>query len=110
MKKVKVDVYRYEFFVSPCADEVAAKCKRITGYQPGIDDFKANAFVVFGNGTCLVWMPHTASMHTVAHEATHVAMNLMRDRGVAPDLHNQEVMAYLIGHIAGEICRVRNAQ
>nr|DAG74056.1 MAG TPA: Thermolysin metallopeptidase, catalytic domain [Caudoviricetes sp.] len=110
MKKVKVDVYRYEFFVSPCADEVAAKCKRITGYQPDSDDFSANAFVVFGKGTCLVWMPPTASINTVAHEATHVAMNLMRDCGIAPDLHNQEVMAYLIGYIVGEINRARNAQ
>lgn len=110
MKKVKVDVYNYEFFVSPCADEVAAKCKRITGYQPCPEDFIANAFVVFGKGTCLVWMPHTAGISTVAHEATHVALNLMRDRGIAPDLNNQEVMTYLIGYIVGEIVRMRHAQ
>lgn len=39
----------------------------------------------------------------VIHECTHAALCLMGTIGIAPDVDNQEPMAYLMGYIADQV-------
>ena len=108
MKRVNIPLYKTHFFVTPYPSEVMHSSYRLTGYEVASDEFDGcNAMVIYGNDTNIVWMPSTATPDTVAHEAAHVAFNIMRMKGIKPDLNNQEPMTYLIGFIAGAITKIK---
>lgn len=111
MKKLKIDLYNFNFYVTPYAGEAKDKSWKLTGVDLDSQAFEnCNGMVVFGKDTCLVWMPTGATVSTLAHEALHVASYIMRVRGFYHDLDNQEPMAYLVGHITGLIDKARKSQ
>ena len=58
-------------------------------------DGRPSGRTLFGDGYYAMWTSD-GGIRNVAHEATHIAWNLLNDRGVKMD---EEILAYMIGHI-----------
>lgn len=60
----------------------------------------------------LIWFPKANAMPIghIAHEATHVAVDIFDDCGCRIDAENQEPFAYLVGWIAKCINEVKNGK
>jgi hypothetical protein len=53
-----------------------------------------------------VILPPAALLGTIAHESVHLIGRIFRDREQIADYGNDEVFAYFVGWIAGEITKV----
>lgn len=56
----------------------------------------------------LVRLHRVQGNNDLAHEATHVALELFRDIGAEVDIDNQEPFAYLVGWIVKQLSNVYN--
>ena len=41
--------------------------------------------------------------NVIVHESVHAGMSILNYKGIKFDYYNQEMLAYLVGYIAGEI-------
>ena len=58
----------------------------------------------------LVWIADNVDAGEVAHEAVHVAMDIMSDIGFVFDPNNQEPLAYMTGWVADCIWQVKTGK
>lgn len=58
----------------------------------------------------LVWIADNVDAGEVAHEASHVAMDIMSDMGCILDPNNQEPFAYMIGWATDCIWQVKTGK
>lgn len=68
-------------------------------------EFKDNGFL-----GSLVWIADNVDAGEVAHEAVHVAMDIMSDIGFVFDPNNQEPLAYMTGWVADCIWQVKTGK
>lgn len=103
--KITVPIYGTVVFITSEADECTSLAKRHCKVDMNSYDYCANGMVVHAQDTQIVWLPRQASLNTIVHECTHVAMNLCYYKDVPVDTSNQEPFAYLMGYLAQEIER-----
>lgn len=58
----------------------------------------------------LVWIPNSVNIGAIAHEASHVAMDILSDIGYKLDDENQEPLSYMIGWVADCIWQVKTGK
>lgn len=101
MKHIKFRTPIYNADVWVVIDEREAS--RLAAVKCGVyhddDDFDMRGAVFYGNDNNVVWLPADCSVSTMAHEVTHIALNICRRRGVKVDTRNQEPVAYLMGFV-----------
>lgn len=103
--KITVPIYGNEIFITSEEEECSRLAKKHCGVDIGRDDYYANGMVVHSNDTQIIWLPAQASLRTVAHECTHIAMNMCYYKGLLIDTSNQEPFTYLMGYLVYEIER-----
>lgn len=78
------------------------------------DGFDGMVFQVkFKDNGCLgslVWIADSVDVGEVAHEASHVAMDILSDIGYKLDPLNQEPLSYMIGWVADCIWQVKTGK
>ena len=76
------------------------------GYEKE-DFFSMRAALMFSDkdshGRMLTFFIHNYSNELVAHESLHLAWEVLHWCGVKVSFENHEALAYLIGHISGEV-------
>lgn len=103
--KVTVPIYGTEVFITSEEEECTRLAKKHCGVRVGHDDYCANGMVVYANDTQIIWLPARASLRTIAHECTHIAMNMCHYKGMLIDTNNQEPFTYLMGYLVYEVER-----
>jgi hypothetical protein len=109
-KKIKLDVFLCDIHIiitddpNKCVDD-----KRIRQYcsdSTNEDLSKDCDGLVFqkDKSDYYVILPPNAEYGVVCHESVHLIGRIFRDRGQIADYGNDEVFAYYVGWIAGEIC------
>lgn len=58
----------------------------------------------------LVWISTSVNIGVIAHEASHVAMDILSDIGYKLDDENQEPLSYMIGWVADCIWQVKTGK
>lgn len=58
----------------------------------------------------LVWIANCVTVSEVAHEASHVAMDILSEMGYKLDAENQEPLSYMIGWVADCIWQVKTGK
>lgn len=58
----------------------------------------------------LVWISNSANIGAIAHEASHVAMDILSEIGYKLDAENQEPLSYMIGWVADCIWQVKTGK
>lgn len=105
-KKIPIAIYNRDLYVTN--DEATAiKLAKKLGNRmlTGEDILNCNGFALNCGFSHLVYVHKAESYKTVAHEATHVALDIFMDSGAIVDTGNQEPLAYLIGYLSGEMSR-----
>lgn len=101
-KRIYIGIYRTYLYVVSDVES----CKKLAKSKAGIilDDsnFEVNAMTIYGNGCNIIWAPPDVEYGTLAHECTHVMMNIFHRAGVHIDYDNQEPTAYLMGYLMSE--------
>lgn len=103
--KVTVPIYGTEVFITSEEEECTRLAKKHCGVRVGNDDYCANGMVVYANDTQIIWLPARASLRTIVHECTHIAMNMCHYKGMLIDTNNQEPFTYLMGYLVYEVER-----
>ncbi len=98
-KKLHIPIYNALIYVTRCKDEAARLAVVKTGAKVDNYTFSCDACVFYGNGVQVLFLPAGASFGTLAHEVTHLVLNLFYYKGVTPDVDNQEPTAYLMGYL-----------
>lgn len=101
--EINVPIYGTEVFVTSEADECTRLAKKHCSIEMDPEDYYANGMVVYAHDTQIVWLPEQAGLRTIAHECTHVAMNMCRYKGLVIDTKNQEPFTYLMGYLVYEV-------
>lgn len=103
--KITIPIYGNELFIASEEEECTRLAKKHCGVEVHRDDYCANGMVVHSNDTQIIWLPAQAGLSTIAHECTHVAMNMCHYKGLLIDTSNQEPFTYLIGYLVHEVER-----
>lgn len=99
--KIKVDVYAREVWVTRDIETAKRLAWRYCKIKITDDDFKCKGFTANGLGNNVVWLHESSWVQTLAHEMTHVALNIFHHAGASVDTNNQEPTAYLVGYLTG---------
>jgi hypothetical protein len=108
-KRIKLNVFLCDIHIiitddpNKCVDD-----KRIRPYcqdSPDGDLSKNCDGFVFqkGKSDYFVMLSPNATCNVISHESVHVAGRIFNDRGQTADYGNDEIFAYYVGWIAGEI-------
>lgn len=111
MKKhvhISVPIYKSWVYVVSDIDECIKLSACKTGMRLTTDDFDGNGMTISGWMRNIVWLPEGADFDTIAHECTHVVLNIFKTKGVEVDTDNQEPTAYLMGYITHQVIKAHN--
>lgn len=109
-KKIGVDVYGRNVWVTRDIETAKRLVWRHCGHRVTDDDFCCKGFTANGLGNNVVWLHEKSWVTTLAHEMTHVALNIFNHTSANVDTNNQEPTAYLIGYLTGEAFHWLEAQ
>ena len=101
--KINVPIYGTELFITSEIAECTRLAKKYCEIEMEPEYYYANGMVVYAHDTQIIWLPEQASLRTIAHECTHVAMNMCRYKGLVIDTKNQEPFTYLLGYLVYEV-------
>lgn len=100
-KKIRVDVYGRDVWITRDIETAKKLVWRHCGYKVTDADFNCKGFTANGFGNNVVWLHEDSWVQTLAHEMTHVALNIFNTAGASVDTNNQEPTSYLIGYLTG---------
>jgi hypothetical protein len=100
-KKIRVDVYGRTVWITRDIETAKRLVWKQCGRRVTDEDFCCKGFTANGFGNNVVWLHEDSWVHTLAHEMTHVALNIFHYAGVDVDANNQEPTAYLVGYLTG---------
>lgn len=98
IKKHFTDTYKSELVIN---EEIG------NGYDGMVFQVKSKDNGYLGS---LVWIANSVNIGVIAHEASHVAMDMLSDIGYKLDACNQEPISYMIGWIADCIWQVKTGK
>ena len=109
-KKISVDVYGQNVWITRDIETAKRLAWRHCGRRITDDDFCGKGLTAYGFGNSVVWLHERSWVNTLAHEMTHVALNIFNYTNANVDTNNQEPAAYLIGYLTGEAFHWLDAQ
>ncbi|MDR1417024.1 MAG: hypothetical protein LBJ57_06360 [Prevotellaceae bacterium] len=109
--KIAVPIFDVTVFVYSCSS--VHQFMRRRGYEVGSERRTAKACTFYERGAsgamhlCSVFGGGAGlSAGTVVHEAVHIVSMIFQMKGVAPDLDNDEVQAYLTAFVFNEVSKL----